>query len=124
MIIVRITMEALMESRKEMMQTLLSMIEPAAKEKGCLSYDVFCDLEGNHVFNLIEEWETREDLDHHIRSERFSVLLGTKSLLAKPLEMNIHTVSHSEGVEVVNTLRDKGTSKKNFKRKERMYDMG
>jgi quinol monooxygenase YgiN len=124
-IIVRITMEALIEKRTEMMQTLLSMIETAAKENGCLSYDVFCDLEDNHVFNLIEEWETRGDLDRHIQSEKFSVLLGTKSLLAKPLEMKIHTVSHSEGVEVVNALKDKGTAKKNFyKRKERMYDMG
>ena len=114
MIIMRITMKALMEKRTEMMQTLLSMIEPAGKEKGCLSYDVFCDIEGKTVFNLIEEWETREDLDRHIRSERFSVLLGTKSLLAKPLEMKIHTVSHSEGAEVVNVLRGKGTSKKNF----------
>jgi quinol monooxygenase YgiN len=93
-IIVRITMKVLVEKRMEMMQTLLSMIEPTRKEKGCLSYDVFCDLEDNHVFNLIEEWETHEDLDHHIRSERFSVLLGTKSLLEKPLEMKTHTVSH------------------------------
>ena len=114
MIIVRITMKVLMEKRTEIMQTLLSMIEPAGKEKGCLSYDVFCDLEDNLVFSLIEEWETREDLDRHIRSERFSVLLGTKSLLAKPLEMKIHTVSHSEGAEVVNALRGKGTSKKNL----------
>jgi len=105
-------MKALMEKRTEMMQTLLSMIEPAEKEKGCLSYEAFCDLEDNHVFSLIEEWETREDLDRHIRSEKFSVLLGTKSLLVKPLEMKIHTVSHSEGMEVVNALRDKGTSKK------------
>ena len=114
MIIMRITMKALMEKRMEMMQTLLSMIEPAGKEKGCLSYDVFCDLEDNHVFSLIEEWETREDLDHHIKSEKFSVLLGTKSLLAKPLEMKIHTVSLSEGSEVVNALRSKGTFKKSF----------
>ena len=113
MIILRITMKALMEKRTEMMQTLLSMIEPAGKEKGCLSYGVFSDMEGNTVFNLIEEWETREDLDRHIGSERFSVLLGTKSLLSKPLEMKIHTVSHSEGNEVVNALRGKGTSKRN-----------
>ena len=125
MIIVRITMKALMEKRTEMMQTLLSMIEPAGKEKGCLSYDVFCDLEDNQVFSLIEEWESREDLDRHIRSERFSALLGTKSLLAKPLEINIHTVSHSQGVEVVNALRGKGTSKNNFqKRKESVYALG
>jgi len=113
-IIVRISMKALMEKRTEMMQTLLSMIEPVGKEKGCLSYDVFCDMEDKHAFSLIEEWETREDLDRHIRSERFSVLLGTKSLLAKPSEINIHTVSHSEGMEIVNALRGKGTSKKNF----------
>ena len=125
MIIVRITMKALMEKRTEMMQTLLSMIGPAGKEKGCLSYDVFCDIEGNTVFNLFEEWESREDLERHIRSERFSVLLGTKSLLAKPLEINIHTVSHSQGVEVVNALRGKGTSKNNFqKRKDSVYALG
>ena len=114
MIIVRITMKALMEKRTEMMQTLLSMIEPARKEKGCLGYDVFCDLEDNHVFSLIEEWEIREDLDRHLQSERFSVLLGTKSLLAEPMGINIHTVSLSEGVEVVNALRGKGSTKKNF----------
>lgn len=125
MIIMRITMKALMEKRTEMMQTLLSMIEPAGKEKGCLSYNVFCHMEDNHVFSLIEEWETREDLDRHIRSERFSVLLGTKSLLAKPSEINIHTVSHSEGVEVINALRGKGTSNKELlKRKEKIYVLG
>ena len=107
-------MQALMEKKTEMMQTLLSMIEPVRKEKGCLNYDVFYGIDGQRVFNLIEEWETREDLDRHIRSDRFSVLLGTKSLLAKPLEMKIHTVSHSEGAEVLNALRGKGTSKKNF----------
>ena len=114
MIIVRISMQALMEKRTEMMQTLLSMIEPVRMEKGCLNYDVFCGIDGQTVFNLIEEWETREDLDRHIRSDRFSVLLGTKSLLAKPLEMKIHTVSHSEGAEVVHALRGKGSSKKDF----------
>jgi len=100
-------MKTLMEKRTEMMQTLLSMIEPAGKENGCLSYDVFCDIEGKTVFNLIEEWETREDLDHHIRSEKIQCFARDKeSFLAKPLEMKTHTVSHSEGVEVINALRN------------------
>ena len=114
MIIMRITMKALMEKRTEMRQTLFSMIEPAKKEKGCLNYEVFCDINGGTVFNMIEEWETREDLEHHIRSERFGVLVGTKSLLATPWEMKIHTVSHSEGMEVVNALRGKGTWRSSF----------
>jgi len=119
----RITMKALMEKRTEMMQTLFSMIEPGGKEKGCLSYDVFCDLEDNHIFSMIEEWETREDLERHIRSERFSVLLGTKSLLAKPSEIIIHTVSDSEGVEVVNALRTREPLKRTFKKGKDDFDM-
>ena len=106
-------MKALTEKQTEMKQTLLSMLEAAGKEKGCLSYDVFWDIEGKSVFNLFEEWETREDLDRHIGSERFSVLLGTKSLLSKPLEMKIHTISHSEGMEVVNAIRGRGNAKRN-----------
>ena len=114
MILVRTIMNAIPEKQKELMQTLLSMTDTAGKEKGCLSYGVFYDVDGKKVFNLIEEWETREDLDQHIRSERFSVLLGTKSLLARPMEMKIHTVSHSEGIEIVNAIRVKWNPKKRF----------
>jgi quinol monooxygenase YgiN len=114
MIMLRITMNVIPKKQMEASQTLLSMIEPMGKEKGCLSSGVFCDMEDENTLSLIEEWETREDLDRHIRSKRFSVLLGAESLLKEPSEIQIHTVSHSEGVEVVNALRGKGTSEKNF----------
>ena len=107
MIIIRITMNALPEKRIEVMQTLLSMIEPMENEKGCRSCHVFQDIEDKYVFSLIEKWETREDLDDHIKSYRFSVLLGTKSLLCEPAQIEIHTVSHSEGIEAINALRRK-----------------
>jgi quinol monooxygenase YgiN len=108
-IIVRITMNALLENRTEIMQTLLSMIDPTENLKGCLSCHVFQDIEDKNVFSLIEEWETREYLDDHIKSDRFSVLLGTKSLLCEPPQIEIHTVSHSEGMETVNAVRSKRT---------------
>jgi quinol monooxygenase YgiN len=103
--IVRITMHVLSEKRKEFLQTLLSLIGPPEKEKGCMSYDIFCEIHDENAFNLISEWQTRRHVDHHIRSERFSVLLGTKSLLCKPLKIQILTVSGSEGVEAVNSVR-------------------
>jgi quinol monooxygenase YgiN len=107
MIIVRITMNALLEKRTEVMQTLLSMIQPTENERGCLSFHAFRDIEERNGFDLIAEWATREDLDHYIRSDRFSVLLGTKSLLCEPPQIQIHTVSHSEGIETVNAAREK-----------------
>ncbi len=102
--------DTLPEKRKEVMQTLISMMETGGNEKGCLSYDVFQDIDDSTVFNLIEEWEAREDLEHHILSERFSILLGTKSLLSKPLKMKVHTVSLTEGEEMIKVIRGRGAS--------------
>jgi len=109
MIIVRITMTARPEKRKEVMQTLLSMIEPTLQEKGCLSYQVFQDINDENVFSLIKEWETREDLDRHLRTDRFGVLLGTRILLNEQQSIQIHTISHSEGIEAVHAARAKRT---------------
>ncbi|MBU3918052.1 antibiotic biosynthesis monooxygenase [bacterium] len=105
MIFVRIALDVLPEKQLEFSQTLLSMIDPTGKEQGCLSYAVFCDIEDKNRFNLPEEWETREDLDTHIRSNRFSVLLGSKSLLCKPLKIQIFMISESEGIETINSIR-------------------
>jgi quinol monooxygenase YgiN len=107
MIVVRIIMNVLPEKHKEVMQTLLSMIESPGKDSGCLNYGIFCDIEDKNVFNLISEWEARQNLDHYIRSDLFSVLLGTKSLLCEPLKFQIFTVSDSEGIDTVNSVREK-----------------
>ena len=107
MIVVRITMNVLPEKQKELVQTILSMIGPMEKEAGCLSYALFCNVQDKNLLNLLEEWQTRKDLDRHLRSEMFSVLLGAKSLLFDPPQIQIHTVSHSEGIESVNTVREK-----------------
>jgi quinol monooxygenase YgiN len=107
MIFVRIAMNVLPEKQKELVQTILSMIGPMEKEAGCLSYALFCNIKDKNLMNLLEEWQTRKDLDRHLRSEMFSVLLGTKSLLFDPPQIQIHTVSHSEGMESVNTARGK-----------------
>jgi quinol monooxygenase YgiN len=109
MIIVRITLHVLPEKQKEVMQTLLSMIEPTAKEKGCLTYEVFRDIEDDNGFSLIESWDNREDLEDHLRSDRFGILLGTKCLLKEPLKIQIHTVSQSEEMKAVKSPGDKRT---------------
>jgi quinol monooxygenase YgiN len=108
-IVVRIAMNVLPEKQKELVQTILSMIGPMEKEAGCLSCALFCNVEDKNLLNLFEEWQTRKDLDRHLRSEMFSVLLGTKSLLRDPSQIQIHTVSHSEGMETVKAARGKKT---------------
>ncbi len=108
--VVKIILNVLAEKQLEIMQTLLSLIEPVGKEKGCKSYSVSCDINDRNRFCLMEEWETRDDMDHHIRSRRFGVLLGTKSLLSVPLDIRIYTIARLQGIEAVDSLRKKGVS--------------
>ncbi|MFZ0482105.1 MAG: antibiotic biosynthesis monooxygenase [Desulfobacterales bacterium] len=107
MIIAKTIMNALPEKRKEVFQTLLSMIEVLRQEKGCRSCQVFQDIEDENVFSVVQKWETREDLEHHMRSDRFSVLLGANILLKEQQNIQIHTVLHTEGNGIVNAVRGK-----------------
>lgn len=105
--VIRTIMNVLPEKQKEVLQTLISMAEPTENEKGCLSFGIYGDIEDENIFNLISEWETRPHLNRHMRSDRFGVLLGTKSLLSEPMKVQIFTVSNTEGMEAVDTIRKK-----------------
>ena len=107
MIAVRITLDVLPEKELEVMQTLFSLIKPVGKEHGCKSYKVCRDIKDKNSFCLFEEWETRKDLDHHIKTLRFKVLLGIKTLLRKPPQGRIYTVSRTQGMEAVEAIRTK-----------------
>jgi quinol monooxygenase YgiN len=107
MIVVRITMHVLPEKQKELVQTVLSMIGSMEAAAGCLSYALFCNMEDSNLLNLFEEWQTRKDLDQHLRSDMFGVLLGTKSLLTEPHGIHIYTIHQSEGMEAIHTARGK-----------------
>ena len=75
-----------MEKQKEVMQTLISMIEPTGKEKGCLSYRVFCDIEDKNLFNLISEWETRRRSGPSYEVRQIQCFAGNKEPLIRTIE--------------------------------------
>ena len=107
MITLRTLMNVLPEKQKEVLMTLFSLLQQPEKKKGCLSYGIFSDIEDENVFNLISEWETRQCLNQHLRSNHFSILLGTKSLLSEPLKIQILAGSDSEERELILDLRKK-----------------
>ncbi|WP_054033112.1 putative quinol monooxygenase [Desulfatitalea tepidiphila] len=107
MIIVRIIMHVLPEKQKEVVQTLQSLMVPMEREAGCLSYALLCDMKNQNLLCVLEEWENRNKLDHHLQSDIFGVLLGTKSLLHRPHDIHIYTVQQSEGMNAVLAARGK-----------------
>jgi hypothetical protein len=50
-------------------------------------------MEDENGLFILEEWDTRENLDSHLKSERFRVLRGAMNLLREPYEMMFHAVA-------------------------------
>ena len=93
MILVIIRMQVLPEKRKELSQTIVSLIGSLRTEKGCLCCD-FCQcMENENELRIFGEWDTRKNLNSHLKSERFRVLRGAMNLLQESYEMVFHTVS-------------------------------
>lgn len=105
MIIIQITMQVLPEKQKEMVQTLLSLMDPMKREPGCLRYMILYDMQDNNLLHVLEEWENRTKLNNHLKSDIFGVLLGTRSLLRYSHGIHIHTVQKTEDMSSVVAVR-------------------
>jgi quinol monooxygenase YgiN len=92
-ILVIIRMKVFAEKRKELSQTIVSLIDSLRKEEGCRRCDFCQSMEDENALSIFEEWDTREELNLHFKSERFRVLRGAMNLLRQPCEMVVHTIS-------------------------------
>jgi quinol monooxygenase YgiN len=86
-----IRMKVLAEKRKELSQTISSLIGSLRTEKGCLRCDLCQSLENENELYILEEWDSRKNLNSHLKSARFQVVRGAMSLLQEPYEMIVHT---------------------------------
>lgn len=79
-------MKVLPEKRLELSQTIDSLSGSIRMEKGCQHCD-FCQSMGDdNLFFLLEEWDSRENLMTHLKSENYRVLRGAMNLLKEPCE--------------------------------------
>jgi quinol monooxygenase YgiN len=101
MILVIIRMKVFSKKRKELSQTIALLIGPMRAEKGCQHCDFYQSMEDENELCLLEEWDTRENLKSHLKSERFRVLRGAMNLLKEPYEMAFHTVSKPARMEEI-----------------------
>ncbi len=90
MILVMIRMKVLPEKRMELSQTIALLIVSIRTEKGCQRCDFCQSTEDENELWLLEEWDTQENLNGHMKSERFRVLRGAMTLLKEPYEMRFH----------------------------------
>jgi len=99
MVIILIRISVRPEKHKELSQTLHSIVGQVRKESGCLQADFYQSVENEKDFLLVEVWGTQKNSDDHLQSDLFTVLMGAGSLMHRPPEIVIHSVSRSTELE-------------------------
>jgi quinol monooxygenase YgiN len=89
------------EKRMELSQTIASLIGSIRMEKGCWHCNFSQSIEDENRLFLLEEWDSKENLMTHLKSEHFRVLQGAMNLLKEPYERMFHTVFHPTGMEEI-----------------------
>jgi len=74
----------------EFVEVFKGMIEPTKKEKGYIQYEMYQDEENPALLIVLEQWETREDFDNHLKSEHFERIVPKISeFMIKETEVNL-----------------------------------
>jgi quinol monooxygenase YgiN len=60
--------ETSIDKAMELKKVCLGLIEPTRKESGCISYELYEDTTNPGKFTFIEEWESQEHLDIHLKT--------------------------------------------------------
>lgn len=101
MIETTIKMKVPVEKKKEVLQTVKAILGPIRREHGCISCNCYVDLEDENVLFFEEEWDTREDLENHLRSDHFGVLNGAMRLLRVEPNIRFNTIVATAGPEAI-----------------------
>jgi len=95
------------EKRKEVLQTFTALLDPIRHEPGCLSCNCYEDVEAENTIFFREEWRSGEDLDIHLKSAHFGILIGAMKLLNKEPDIKFNAVAYTAGAEAIKAARAK-----------------
>ena len=93
------------KSKDEVVRLLRSLIEPTRVETGCITCRLYCELNDTNVLTWVEEWETRADLDRHLRSSRFTQILAALDMADTQPEVRFNTVVATSGLGLIEEAR-------------------
>jgi len=93
------------EKRKEVLQTFKAILGPIRREQGCISCNCYVDVEAENTIFFKEEWKSSEDLDAHLRSAHFGILIGAMKLLNKEPDIRFNTIASTTGAEAIKAAR-------------------
>lgn len=94
-----------LEKQSEALEILGSTIEQALFEQGCISCRVYRDVEDARAIMIEELWMSEENLQRHLRSDKYHKILLVVEMAAETPEIRFDTIAHSSGVENIEQAR-------------------
>jgi len=89
----------------QLKNTLISLIAPTKKEKGCILYHFHSEINHPHVFVFYEIWKNQNYLKQHSETNHFKNTINSiQDLLEKPLEvtfLNQHETTLQQKIDNV-----------------------
>lgn len=93
------------ENRKELCLTVASLLNLIREEPGCKAYKFYGEAGDENSFLLLGEWQDREALNQHLKSNNFAVLMGSIMLLAKVSTVDFKLMREFNGRHLPRSIR-------------------
>jgi len=84
-----ITLHGRSAKKMEILQTLKGIKDQLDKKTQCRQAKIYQDIDDENRFFLVEYWPSEDDLDEHLSSGLFKVLLGLNPILEEPLDVKL-----------------------------------
>ncbi|WP_315082071.1 putative quinol monooxygenase [uncultured Clostridium sp.] len=79
------------DKMNEIIELYKELVEMTRKEEGCIKYEMYQDEQDARILTMIEEWENRQALDKHLKSEHFTRIVPMLGkLMSKETDMNVY----------------------------------
>ena len=96
------------DQRNRFLDAARRVVGPTEVQPGCISCRFYQDVNDPDAVFLVEEWQTRKELDHHLNSQEYRIVLSLVDMSEKTPEFKISTISKTEGLEALEAMRSKG----------------
>jgi quinol monooxygenase YgiN len=94
-----------LEKQSEALEILGSLIEQIQFEPGCVSCRLYRGVEDARAIMLEELWMSDEDVQNHLRSEKYRKILLVVEMAAETPEIRFDLITHTGGVETIEQAR-------------------
>jgi quinol monooxygenase YgiN len=108
MILATLRMAIPLSKRGEALKILKSMVARNQAQPDCVFSRICEDVLEDNVLQFEEMWRSEEELERHLRSEKYREVLLVMEMALKHPEVRFNTVSTSTGMETIEKARSHG----------------